>query len=111
MERPAHRWTIRALAVGTLVASAFLLVGFLLSLLGADRTAADPRRFDLLIGAVGELRPWGWSMIGVLVLIATPAAGLVTTFFELRAAGQPRVALLALAVLGILGAATILALR
>lgn len=110
MQRPAHRWTSRVLTVGTLVAGACLLVGFVLSLLGADRTAGDPRRFDLLLRSLLELQPWSWSMLGVLVLIATPAVGLVATFFELRA-DQPRVALLALAVLAILGVAALLALR
>jgi uncharacterized membrane protein len=110
MERPAHHWTSRVLTVGTLVAAMCLLVGLVLSLLGAVGTAGDPRRFDLLLGSILELRPWGWSMLGVLVLIATPAAGLVATFFELRA-DQPRAALLALAVLAILGVAALIAWR
>lgn len=46
---------------------------------------------------------------GVLALLATPVAGLVVTALELRAL-QPRSAMLALVLLGILGLATVLAL-
>jgi len=110
VERAGHRWTTRALTAGTLLAGGCLLFGFGLRLAGIDPGAADPRQLDQVLRAAAELRPWGWSMIGVLLLLATPAAGLVTTFFELRV-GQPRVALLALVVLGVLGVAIVVASR
>jgi uncharacterized membrane protein len=110
MQRAEHHWTRLALTSGTLLAGGCLLLGFALRLLGGDPTAGDPRQLELVLRAAVELRPWGWSMVGVLLLIATPAAGLVASFFELRA-GQPRVALLALAVLGVLGLAVAVALR
>ena len=66
-----------------------LLVGLALSLAGA---------------AAGDAE--GWSLAGTLVLLATPAAGLLATAFELRRA-QPRAALLALVVLGVLGLAVL----
>jgi hypothetical protein len=46
---------------------------------------------------------------GVLVLLATPAIGLVVTSLELRPL-QPRSSLLALVVLGVLATATVIAL-
>jgi hypothetical protein len=110
MQPAGHRWTRRALMSGTLLAAGCLLIGFGLRVAGADPGTADPRRLDLVVAAASALRPWGWSMIGVLLLIATPAAGLVATFLELRAS-QPRVALLALGVLGVLGLAIAVALR
>ena len=68
----------------------------------------DPRDLAAVLRAAAELRPWGWSMLGVLALLATPAASLLATFFELRPR-HPRAALLALAVLGVLAAAAIFA--
>jgi hypothetical protein len=49
-------------------------------------------------------------MLGVLLLLATPAAGLVATALELRR-DEGRVAWLALAVLAVLGLAVAIALH
>ena len=107
-DRPQVRWTTAALTTGTLLSAACFVAGFLLSLLGGDAATEDPRRLELVLRSAAELDPWGWSMLGVLLLMATPAAGLVTSFFEMRRV-QPRAAFLALLVLGILAAATLIA--
>jgi len=48
------------------------------------------------------------SAVGVVVLLMTPAAGLVVTFLELRP-GQPRAAQMALVVLAVLALSTVIA--
>jgi hypothetical protein len=76
---------------GTLISCAFFLAG----LVAAAARLDEPARL--------------LATTGVLVLLATPALGLVVTSFELRPV-QPRSALLALVVLGVLGAAAGIAL-
>jgi hypothetical protein len=89
--RPRVHLTARALTVGSLSAAGLLGLAFLLGLAGA----VDLGRL------VGN--------IGVMVLLATPVAGLLTTWWELRVL-RPTHAWLATAVLLVLGLATIVAL-
>ena len=90
-ERPPVAGTARALTLGALLSAALLAVAFLLTV------AQRPAEARLV------------SALGVALLLATPAVGLLVTFFELRPL-QPRAALLALVVLGVLVAATLVAL-
>jgi uncharacterized membrane protein len=106
MGRPEVRWTSSVLLGGTLLSAAVLVVGVVLGLTGREAGAQQPLELAAVLRASLDLRPWGWSMLGVLILLATPAAGLVASFFETRRA-EPRSALLALAVLGILVGAAV----
>ncbi len=90
-ERPSSRLTVASLAAGSLVSVACLVVAFGLRLAGAADVA----------DAV--------ALLGVIVLIATPPVGLLTTAFEMRRVQRPT-ALLALLVVAVLGMATALAL-
>jgi hypothetical protein len=89
--RPSVRLTTRGLTLGTLLAAAILGAGLALGVAGQSAVA----------GLVGNL--------GVVVLLATPAAGLVATWLELRSP-RPRAAWLAVAVLGVLVLAALVAL-
>jgi uncharacterized membrane protein len=109
MERPAVEWTSKVLVGGTLLSVACLVIGLVLTVAGADVESEDPRRLDLVWRAVLEFEAWGWSMLGVLVLLATPAAALVASAVELRRM-QPRTAIVALIVLSILVTAAVVAL-
>lgn len=65
---------------------------------------------SLILGIGGRADVAGLiGNVGVIVLLGTPVAGLVTTWLELRAL-RPTHALLAVAVLGVLGLATLIAL-
>ncbi|HVM29299.1 MAG TPA: DUF1634 domain-containing protein [Candidatus Limnocylindrales bacterium] len=107
---PERRWTNLAYTVGTTAAAACLLVGLLLQAAGQPADAGDPLDLGAIAGDLGRLRPWGWTMLGVIVLLLTPPAGLLATFVELRAF-EPRVALLGLTVMGVLALAVVVALR
>jgi Kef-type K+ transport system membrane component KefB len=86
--RPPVRLTARALTIGSLAAAAILGLGLVLDMAGQS--------------AIGKLV----GNIGVIVLLATPAAGLIATWSELRRI-RPTHAWLAVAVLVVLVLATI----
>jgi hypothetical protein len=90
-ERPPVRLTTRALTFGSLAAAALLAVGLAFDVAGQSAMAS-------LIGN-----------IGVVVVLATPVAGLVATWWELRHS-RPTHAWLAVAVLAVLLLATVVAL-
>ncbi len=89
-ERPSAAATSRILTGGSLVAAALFVIAFGLSVSGAVA-------FSVVVATAG-----------VIALLATPALGLLASAFELRSY-QPRVAALAIVVLLILGAATVIA--
>ncbi len=91
IDRPPVAWTARVLTIGTALSAALLGAAFVLSVLELDSQAT------LL------------ATIAVTVLLATPAAGLLSTFVEVRRV-QPSAAALALAVLTLLLVATVVAL-
>jgi hypothetical protein len=90
-ERPSVGGTGRVLTAATTLSAALLAAAFAAGLAALDQVA------NLL------------STAGVVTLLATPAAGLVATFVELRPT-QPRAALLALVVLGVLAVSATVAL-
>lgn len=106
--RPEVRATARVLTAGTMLSAACFLVGTALAVIGRPTETLDPRRLDLIASSAMSLQPAGWSMLGVLLVLVTPALALLVTYVEMRTL-QPRAALAALGVLGILGAATVIA--
>jgi hypothetical protein len=89
--RPSSRATAVALTAGTIASVSLFVAGFALRLAGQD--------------AIADTAATG----AVIVLMITPAAGLVATAFELRTV-QRTAALLGLLVLAILVVASVLAL-
>lgn len=89
--RPPVWLTTRALTVGSLGAAALLGLSLVLKFGGAVAAA----------GLVGN--------IGVIVLLLTPVAGLIASWWELRIL-RPAHAWIAVAVLLVLGLATLIAL-
>jgi len=109
MDQPPVRATSAVLLGGTLLSVAFLVLGFGLSLGAGEAQSAEPRALAEVLRSALALEPWGLSMMGVLVLLGTPAAGLLSTAIETRRR-QPVTAALALLVLAILLAAALAAL-
>ncbi len=95
------------MTIGALASAACLLTAVVLGLLGRPATAGDTLDLASVISALVEMRPWGWATVGVLMVIVTPAVGLVATALEY---GGRRESLLALGVLAILGVSLAIAL-
>ena len=89
--RPAVRSTVTVLTVGTILSVGLFVAGFVLRLIGQEAIADAA------------------AIAAVIALLLTPAAGLISTAFELRRL-QRSAALLGLLVLAILIIATALAL-
>jgi hypothetical protein len=90
-DRPSVRLTTRVLTIGSLSAAAILGLSLALDVAGQSGIATS----------LGNL--------GVVVLLGTPVAGLMATWWELRVL-RPLHARLAVAVLLVLGLATLIAL-
>lgn len=93
------RATSTALTAGSLVSAFCFLVAIVLEVLGRPTTAGSMVDVAAVTRSLTAPEPWGWATLGVVVVIVTPAAGLIATLFEYR--GR-REAWLALGVLGIL---------
>ena len=89
-QRPPVHLTARVLSYGSLTAAGLLGLSLALDVAGITDVAA----------------PVGF--VGVIALLLTPATGLAATWWELRAI-RPLHAWLAVAVLGVLGIATLVA--
>ncbi len=92
------RATSATLTVGSLASAFCFLVAIVLEVLGRPTTAGSVD-VAAVTRSLSALEPWSWATLGVIVVIVTPAAGLIATLFEYR--GR-REAWLALGVLGIL---------
>ena len=108
-ERAPSRLTALVLDAGSLVSASFFLVGVVLDTIGRPDGEPEPLDPEAILAAVAGLEAWGWSTLGVVALIATPALGLVATALEYRSL-ERRSSLLALLVLGVLGASLAVAL-
>jgi uncharacterized membrane protein len=99
---PRGHLTSRALTFGSVVASACFVLALVLELVGrrGQPSSGDGLSVDALLRGLVAPEALAWAVMGVLVVIGTPAVGLVATAWEYR--GR-REALLALVVLGILG--------
>jgi hypothetical protein len=104
---PSSRGTSRVLNAGALLSAACLVVALGLQLVGRPVVPGDQLDAAAVARALLDLEPWGWATLGVVLVIVTPAVGLVATAFEYR--GR-REAWLAAGVLGILGLSLAIAL-
>jgi len=99
--RASSRATVAVLTAGSLLSAGVFLVAVLLvatGRTGGPGPALDPAS---ALSGLASLDPHAWASVGVLVLLVTPVAGLVTTAAEYWRP-ERRFALVALLVLGIL---------
>ena len=104
------RWTSTTLTAGAVSSGACLGVAILLELLGRPRGVGQMTDVAAVARSVAALESWGWSALGVAVMIGTPAVALVATALEYAAAHDRRTAWTAVAVLGVLGISLAVAL-
>lgn len=101
------RATSAALTIGSLISAGCFLVAIALEILGRPTAAGDVLDLSTVLSSMTVPEPWGWATLGVVIVIVTPAVGLVATLLEYR--GR-REAWLALGVLGILAVSLAVAL-
>ena len=105
-----RRLTSGALTTGVVVSAACFLIAGAGELAGFDSGPGDMTDVAALFDGLITLRPWAWASLGTLVVVTTPAFGLVATAFEYASVSDRRTVFLALAVLAVLGVSVLLAL-
>ena len=108
--RPSDRATRRTLTGGALISGGCFTVAIILELLGGTRGAGQLTDVPGIVASVSRLEAWGWSSLGVLVIIATPVVALVATGIEYAVAHERRSAWTAVAVLCVLAISLVVAL-
>jgi uncharacterized membrane protein len=106
-----ERSIVRLLTGGTYLAIVLLGIGFGLMLVQGISPLSpappfDPRQIPADILA---LRPTGFLWLGLIVVIATPASRVVASLVGYLATGERRMALVAVAILVVIGLSVILA--
>ncbi len=101
------RATSAVLTLGSLISAGCFVVALALEVLGTPTTPGNALDMAAVIRSISVPEPWGWATLGVVIVILTPAAGLIATMLEYRGA---REAWLALGVLGILAVSLVVAL-
>ena len=106
-----ERSIARLLTVGTYLSIALLAVGFVL-MLARGVSPLDPAPpFDLrsIPAHIAALDPLGFLWLGLIVVVATPSARVAAALVGYSRAGDRRMALVAVAVLVVIGLSVALA--
>ncbi len=108
---PANSRATRAtLTAGAVLSGACFALAIVLEVLGRPHSAGEMTDVAGIVRSLVALEPWGWSSLGVLVIVVTPAVALVATALEYAAAHDPRTAWTAVAVLCVLALSLVVAL-
>lgn len=108
--RAPRRWTRAVLHAGTVVGGACLAAGMALEVVGRPGTAGSVLDPSLVASELTGLGAWGWSTLGVWVVIATPVAALGTTAFEYALIDDRRAVWATLGVLALLAVSLVVGL-
>jgi uncharacterized membrane protein len=100
----------RLLTIGTYLSIALLVIGLGLRLATGGGASAGPA-FDLtrLVPDLFALTPEGFLWLGLLVVVATPAARVVASLVGYLRRGEPRMAIVAALILLVIAASVVLA--
>jgi uncharacterized membrane protein len=106
-----ERSIARLLTVGTWVSIALLAVGFALMVMHGISPLDPAPAFDLrsIPIQIAALDPLGFLWLGLVVVIATPSARVAVALLGYARAGDRRMALVAVAVLVVIGLSVALA--
>ena len=106
-----ERSIARLLTVGTYLSIALLAVGFALMLAAGISPLATAPAFDLrsIPEHIAALDPLGFLWLGLIVVVATPSARVAAALIGYARAGDRRMALVAVAVLVVIGLSVALA--
>ena len=100
----------RLLTIGTYLSIALLVIGLCLKLATGVESSVGPA-FDLtrLVPDLLGLKPEGFLWLGLLVVVATPAARVVASLIGYLRRGEQRMAIVAALILLVIGASVALA--
>jgi uncharacterized membrane protein len=100
----------RLLTIGTYLSIALLVIGLGLRLATGGGPSVGPA-FDLtrLVPDLIGLKPEGFLWLGLLVVVATPAARVAASLFGYLRRGEPRMAIIAALILLVIAASVALA--
>jgi hypothetical protein len=110
LTRTGSRATRIVLTGGALISGCCFAIAILLEMFGATRGTGRLTDLAGIAASAARLEAWGWSSLGVVVIVATPAIALVATALEYARAHDGRTAWTAVAVLGVLGVSLVVAL-
>jgi len=108
-----ERVIARLLLVGTVAGIVLLAIGVaLMAINGISPVAATFPAFDplTLLADLAAFRPEGFLWAGIVILIATPIARVVGELVTYTVRGDRALALVALAILGVIGLSVLAAL-
>lgn len=95
------RATSAVLTGGSLLSAFCFVVALILEILGRSTTQGNVLDASAVLRSMTVPEPWGWATIGVVIVIITPAAGLVATLLEYRGRREAWLALGVLAILAL----------
>jgi len=105
---PRHL-TSAALTGGVVVSAGCFLVAGIAEVLGFATTAGEMTDVRAWLGDLMAMDPWAWASLGTLVVVVTPAIGLLVTAYEYATVSDRSTVLLALVVLAVLALSTVVA--
>ena len=108
-----ERAIARLLSVGTAISIALLVIGLILGAAAGISPLAGGPSFDVgrLLPDLVALRPAGFLWLGLLVLIATPAARVAASLVGYARRGERDMAIVAALILAVIAASVVLATR
>lgn len=93
--------TRAVLNIGAVFSAACFLVAVVLEWVGRPLTTGDAFDVAGVTSAVLEASPWGWATLGVVGVLLTPVAGLITTAVEYRGGRETWLAMGVLVILAV----------
>ena len=102
---PFDRTIGRLLIVVTYVAGALLLVGVLLMLASGISPLSGGPRLDVgsILADLASLQPAGFLWVGLITVIATPITRVIAAAVGFAMAGEQRMVLVSVGILGVIG--------
>jgi uncharacterized membrane protein len=106
-----ERSIARLLTVGTYTSIALLAIGFVLMLASGISPLEGAPPFDAraIPADILALRPTGFLWLGLIVVVATPAARVAASLVGYLRSGERRMAVIAVAILAVIALSVILA--
>ena len=101
---------IRVLRTGFRIAGGFLVIGLVIALIRQESLATKVDSFSHIPGELADFRARAFIDLGIIAIVLTPVAAVVTIWLGFKRQGEDRFATYTLGVLGVLAASIALSL-